>query len=69
MLDRMAAGDPRLGEVDTWRGDTITLTGPGELTPTLYHADASYYSQVACGGWLLRSVVVTLGAGSEAGTG
>ena len=42
----MAADDPLLGLRDSWRGDLVTLSTLGHPTPTLYHMDTSYYSQV-----------------------
>ena len=43
----MAEGDPQLGKPDTWRGDIIKLSTYDDPVPTLYHTDASYFSQVA----------------------
>lgn len=40
----MASNDPLLGQKDAWRSDEISTD---EKIPTLYHADASYYSQIA----------------------
>ena len=42
----MAEGDPKIGKKDDYRGDVITLSTADESTPTLYHYDGSYYSQV-----------------------
>ena len=42
----MAEGDPKVGQVDSWRGDEITISTRDDLVPTLYHTDASYYSQL-----------------------
>ena len=42
----MASGDPKLGHLDSWRKDEITLSIPESDVPTLYHTDMSYYSQV-----------------------
>ena len=42
----MAAGDPKLGLRDSWKGDLLTLSTLDIPTPTLYHMDTSYYSQV-----------------------
>ncbi len=39
----MAGCDPALGTHNTWRGDPVEA-GP---TPTLYHSEGSYYSQLA----------------------
>ena len=45
-LSIMASGDPKLGQLDSWRKDEITVSGPDNDVPTLYHTDMSYYSQV-----------------------
>ena len=42
----MAEGDPKLGQLDSWRKDEISISGPQDPVPTLYHTDASYYSQI-----------------------
>ena len=42
----MAAGDPKLGTRDPWRGDLLTLSTPEDPVPTLYHGEKSYFSQV-----------------------
>ena len=42
----MAEGDPKIGKKDIYRGDLIVLSSPDDPTPTLYHYDGSYYSQV-----------------------
>ena len=44
----MAEGDPWLGKADTWKGHIITLSTEEDMVPTLYHAEPSYFSQVAC---------------------
>ena len=42
----MAEGDPKLHQFDSWRNDAITLSGPDNDTPTLYHFEKSYCSQI-----------------------
>ena len=42
----MAEGDPKVGQVDSWRGDKITTSTRDDPIPTLYHTDSSYYSQL-----------------------
>ena len=42
----MAEGDPKLHQFDSWRNDVIALSSPDDDTPTLYHYDKSYYSQI-----------------------
>lgn len=39
----MAACDPHIGKKDEWRHDEIAVDA---VKPTLYHCDASYYSQI-----------------------
>ena len=45
-IDKMAEGDPKVGQVDSWRGDEITISTRDDPIPTLYHSETSYYSQL-----------------------
>ena len=38
----MASGDPKLGQLDSWRQEEITVSSPESDVPTLYHMDMSY---------------------------
>ena len=42
----MAEGDPKIGQLDSWRGDKIILSTPDVDAPVVYHTDMSYYSQI-----------------------
>ena len=42
----MAEGDPKLDQFDSWRNDLVVLSSPDNDTPTLYHFEKSYYSQI-----------------------
>ena len=42
----MAEGDPKIGSVDSWGGNQITLSTPETDLPTLYHARESNCSQL-----------------------
>ena len=42
----MAEGDPKIGSVDSWGGNLITLSTPETDLPTLYHACESNCSQL-----------------------
>ena len=42
----MAEGDPKLDQFDSWRNDLVVLSSADNDTPTLYHFEKSYYSQI-----------------------